>query len=99
MNSRVNFRDIPKEESKRLAAEVFRQNPKLRIIQWVGVVVPIVVSAELTSSIVSKDGPFLLRLAISVSIAVALCAVIQEVFVRPRLKVEIERLKNAHPLS
>ena len=95
MTPHVTYRDIPRAERKRFAAEVFRLNPRLRNIQLAGVVIPVAISVVVTDSIASKGSPFLLRLGISISTALILCALVQELVVRPRLKTAIEKLKNA----
>ena len=95
MNTRVNYRDIPKDERKRLATEVYRLTPRLRTIRFAAIFLPILFSGLLTDSVVPKGGPLLPRLGIRVLFSVILCAAIWETLGRPRLKSEVEKLKNA----
>jgi hypothetical protein len=91
----ISYRDIPKEERKRLATKAFDLTPRLRNLQFVSVVVPMVVSGVITDSIVPKHDAFMSRLGVCVLIALVLCAIVQQFFVQPRLKAAIEKLKNA----
>lgn len=91
----VNYRDIPKEERRQLATEVFRLTPWLRTVRFAAVFLPISFSGLLADQIVPRNGPYLSRLAVVVVFALILGASIWETLGRPRLKAEVEKLKNA----
>ena len=95
MNSPIKYRDIPREERKRLAAEVYRRTPRLRTIRFAAVFLPILLSGLLANYFFPKSGQFLSRLSVVVVIALILCAIIWESIGHPRLKAEVEKLKNA----
>jgi hypothetical protein len=94
MTTHVNYRDIPKEERKRLASEAYRRTPRLRTVRFAAVFLPILFSGLLADYIVPRNGPFLYRLAVVVVFALILSASIWETLGRPRLKVEVEKLEN-----
>ena len=72
----------------------YHKKPKLRVVRFAALLVPMMFSGLLTDYVVSKDGPFLLRLGFHVLFAVGLCVIVWELFGRPKLQAEVEKLKN-----
>ena len=95
MTTHINYRDIPKEERKRLATEAYRRTPRLRAVRFAAVFLPILLSGPLSDYVVPKNGPFLPHLSVAVVFALILSASIWETLGRPRLRTEVEKLKNA----
>ncbi|WP_157693928.1 hypothetical protein [Opitutus sp. GAS368] len=95
MTTHVNYRDIPKEERKRLESEAIHRTPRLRTVRFAAVFLPVLFSGLLANYIVPSNGPFLSRLAVVVVFALILGVSIWETLGRPRLKIEVEKLKNA----
>ena len=91
----VSYRDIPKQERTRFVETAYHQKPRLRVVRFAAFLVPMMFSGLLTDLVVSKAGPFLLRLGFHILFAVGLCVIVWEIFGRPRLHAEVEKLKNA----
>lgn len=94
MKTPLAYREIPRAERKLLAAEAYRRSKTLRTIRFVAVFLPILLGGALTQDVGPIDN-LLLRLSISISAAVALCFVIWQSIGQPKLRAEVERLKNA----
>ena len=97
MSPYVSYRDIPKEERKRLTTEVYRLTPRLLTVRFAAVFLPILFSGLLADYIAARNGPFLSRLAIVIASTLILSALIWETLGRSRFKAEVEKLKNAEP--
>lgn len=95
MTTHVNYRDIPKEERNLLAAEAYRRTPRLRVVRFAAAFLPILFSRLLADYVVPRNGPYISRLAVVVAFALILSASIWETLGRPRLRAEVEQLKNA----
>ena len=94
MKTYIYYRDIDKGERKRLAMEASKQ-PRLRVILFVSILIPLLLSGVLADSIVSKNGPFWEHLVVRLVSALILAGIIWEIFGRRRLRADIEKLKNA----
>jgi hypothetical protein len=94
MNTHIGYSDIPKEERKQLAAEVYRLNPKLRAVRFAALLAPILFSGLFTDSVLPKDTSPLLHWVVRLVFALALCAIIWESSGRLQLKAETEKLKR-----
>jgi hypothetical protein len=82
MKTPLVYREIPRAERKLLAAEAYRRSKTLRMIRFAAVFLPILLGGALTQEV-------------GVSAAVVLCFAIWESIGRPKLRAEVERLRNA----
>ena len=94
MKSHMSYREIPKAERKLLASEAYRNSRALRTIRFATVFMPIFVGGALAKEFAPADN-FAMSLLAAVGFASVICAAIWEILGRPKLRSEIERLKNA----
>ena len=93
MTSYISYRDIPKGERKRLAKEALRL-PRIRAIWIPSFFVILLVAGLITDRIVPRQA-MLAHLVVDVAIAMTLYAICYALLIGPRLKIEIEKLRNA----
>lgn len=94
MKAHIPYREIPKTERKALAVEAYRLSPYLRTVRFIAFLIPMVLAAVLSRG-VSPGNDLSGSLVVTVLPALVLSAIIWEIFGRPRLRTEIERIKNA----
>lgn len=94
MKTRIEYRDIPKAERKSLAVEAIRQSKALRMIQYASIMIPIMLGGAVAKEFVLPHH-FFERLGITVGAALLVSLLIWESLGRPKLRAEIERLKNS----
>jgi len=94
MSPPVRYNDIPTEERKHLASEALRSARSLRTVQFTASFLPLLLSGSLADLVLPKGGPFLPHLGVRVIFAVILYAISWAIIVRPRLRAEVEKLKN-----
>jgi hypothetical protein len=94
MKTHIQYRDIPKAERKSLAAEAYRRSGYLRTVRFASIFIPILLGGAFANEFGPAD-QFLAQVAMSVAAALMLCLAIWESLGRPKLKAEVERLKNA----
>jgi len=93
MKSRIPYSEIAKAERRALAAEAYRTSPTLRRVRFLAFFIPFMFAAALSRELaLGKD--IQSRLVVTLPSAGILCVLIWEVFGRPRLRAEIERIKN-----
>jgi hypothetical protein len=95
MNTHIRYAEIPKEERKQLEAEAYRQSPKLRTVRFAALLLPVALSIAPTDHFTPPDSSLFVHLVIRVACALVLSAMIWETIGRPKLKAEVEKLKNA----
>ena len=94
MKTHTTYREILKEERKALAVEAYRVSPNLRMIRFMAWFIPFVFAAALSREFPpGKD--LVVSFGVTVPSALILSVLIWEVFGRPRLRAEVERIKNA----
>ena len=94
MTAKIDYGDIPKEERKRLAA-VIRGRPTYRAMVVAGVVLAIVFSRDIADRIVPTKESFWLHFTVDILVAGCLAGLVTLLLIRPFLKREIEKAKNA----
>lgn len=93
-NVPVRYEDIPKAERRRLATEVYRSSRSLKVITLLAILMPVLLVAPLGRSFIPKDVSREARLGIQILATVVLCVSFMELVARPKLRAEVEKLKN-----
>ena len=98
MKTILTYGEIPASERNQLRKEALSKSKTLRALNFAAFLVPYILSVLLIEYILPM-GPSLLRvgirLGVQLLVGLALCALFVRLFVQPRLRAEIEKLKNS----
>lgn len=103
MATAIRYRDIPKEERRRLGAEVYRRNKwKIRALYLACVFVPLLVYQDIAATLLPRKSHLDQSVAgglVAAALAATLCVATLVFVIRPLIQRQVVKARNAQGMD